>query len=189
VVKTRYRERSLTHHPDKAPTKKREYAEERFKMMKKAFETLTDAKRKIDYDSSLDFDDAVPSVKDYSKNPDKYFALFGAAFKRNARFSELPGVPLLGDMDTPKEVMDEFWDFWFSFKSWREFTHMDTHTPENANDRDEKRWMEKKNAAERKKLKKEEMVRMRKLVDNAQQCDPRIQAAKQAVKDAKKAKA
>jgi DnaJ family protein C protein 2 len=69
-----------------------------------------------------------------------------------------------------------------------QFTHLDEHSLENANDRDEKRWMEKKNATQRKKLKKEEMVRVRKLVDNAHACDPRIQAAKQAVKDAKKAK-
>ena len=44
--------------------------------------------------------------------------------------------------------------------------------------REERRWIEKQNKAVRLKKKKEEMGRIRQLVDNAYSCDPRIQSYK-----------
>lgn len=59
--------------------------------------------------------------------------------------------------------------------------------------RDERRWIEKQNRAARAQRKKEEMNRIRTLVDNAYSCDPRIKKFKEeerAKKEAeKKAKA
>ena len=65
------------------------------------------------------------------------------AFKRQARWSAAPGgadaVPELGDADTPWEKVDKFYDFWFAFKSWREFPHEDEEDVEGAESREEKR--------------------------------------------------
>jgi len=58
--------------------------------------------------------------------------------------------------------------------------------------REERRWIEKQNKAERARRKKEEMSRLRSIVDAAYACDPRIQRFKDDEKqkklDAKKAK-
>ena len=48
-------------------------------------------------------------------------------------------MPDVGDEDTPYNVVDKFYDFWFSFKSWREFPHDDEEDIEQAESREEKR--------------------------------------------------
>lgn len=65
--------------------------------------------------------------------------VFGPAFKRNSRWSLTQPVPDVGDEDTPYNVVDKFYDFWFSFKSWREFPHDDEEDIEQAESREEKR--------------------------------------------------
>ena len=59
-IRKAYRVLSLVCHPDKAKPSRREIAEERFKAMQVGFETLTDPVRRRAYDSTLDFDDAIP---------------------------------------------------------------------------------------------------------------------------------
>merc|ERR1711994_456386 len=73
---------------------------------------------------------------------------------------------------------DKFYDFWFSFKSWRDFSHLDEHKLDDAGSRDEKRWMERQNQKLRAAKKKEETARIRKLVEDAMKKDPRIIAQK-----------
>merc|ERR1712060_430852 len=64
---------------------------------------------------------------------------------------------------------------------------------ESGSDRDERRWIEKNNRVQRAERKKEEMKRIRSLVDNAYNSDPRVirfrEADKQEKADRKKAKA
>lgn len=65
--------------------------------------------------------------------------VFGPAFKRNSRWSLTQPVPDVGDEETPYHVVDKFYDFWFAFKSWREFPHDDEEDIEQAESREEKR--------------------------------------------------
>lgn len=66
--------------------------------------------------------------------------VFGPAFKRNSRWSVTQPVPDPGSEETPYAAVDKFYDFWFSFKSWREFPHDDEEDIEQAESREEKRY-------------------------------------------------
>jgi len=96
-------------------------------------------------------------------------------------------VPKLGDMNSSFEDVDAFYSFWYNFDSWREFSYLDEEEKEKAECRDERRWIEKQNRATRAQRKKEEMNRIRTLVDNAYSCDPRIKKFKEEEKAKKEA--
>merc|ERR1712001_322713 len=97
----------------------------------------------------------------------------------------------MGDMS--REQIEKFYSFWYGFESWREYSYLDEEDKESGSDRDERRWIEKNNKIERAERKKEEMKRIRTLVDNAYNSDPRVirfrEADKQEKADRKKAKA
>ena len=70
--------------------------------------------------------------------------------------------------------MNEFYNFWYEFDSWREYSYLDEEEKEKGENREERRYLDKQNKAARQQRKKEEMARIRQLVDNAYQCDPRV---------------
>lgn len=96
-------------------------------------------------------------------------------------------MPLLGDENSPREHVEKFYDFWYDFQSWREYSYLDEEDKEKGQDRDERRWIDKQNKAMRAKRKKEEMARIRQLVDLAYNNDPRIVKFKKEEKDKKMA--
>ena len=69
-------------------------------------------------------------------------------------------MPLLGGAETPDAAVDDLYDFWFRFKSWREHPDESEHDTESAECREHKRWMERQNAALRSKNKKREDKRL-----------------------------
>jgi len=199
-IKKSYRETALKHHPDKqaslllaeeteaAKQAKKDEIENHFKAIQEAYEVLTDPTRRRIYDSTDEFDDEIPS----DCAPQDFFKVFGPAFMRNGRWSVTQPVPSLGDDNTTLKEVDSFYNFWYTFKSWREFSHEDEFDLEQAESRDHKRWMERQNAKITEKARKEETVRIRALVDNAYRRDPRIlkrkedeKAEKQRKKEAK----
>jgi DnaJ family protein C protein 2 len=95
-------------------------------------------------------------------------------FAREGRFSEKQPAPVLGDENTSKEEVEAFYDFFYNLQSWRSFEWLDKEGAEGADSRDDKRYQEKKNRAQRAQLKKEDNARLRKLVDTALGLDPRI---------------
>lgn len=191
MIKDAYRKVALDKHPDKCGAALKDPAErlkieEHFKHIQEAYEVLSDpAKRRL-YDSTDDFDDSFPESS--GSTPEEFFKLWNPVFLRNSRWSEKKPVPQLGDETTPYEEVVKFYDFWFTFKSWREFPQEDEHDLETAECREHKRWMERENSKMREKAKKEEVRRLRNFVELAEKLDPRIQAQKQAQKDAKEAK-
>lgn len=88
-------------------------------------------------------------------------------------------VPGLGDDKTPINQVNKFYAFWYAMKSWRDFSYLDEYDPEDAESREEKRWMERKNAKERTKHENQEQNRIRNLVDLSYKLDPRIRRVKE----------
>ncbi|CAG0918053.1 unnamed protein product [Notodromas monacha] len=174
-IRKAYRQKVLRHHPDKrmAAGEKVNRDEDYFVCITRAFEILGTQAKRISYDSvDPDFDDDTPSQSPSSKA--KFFEVFGPVFERNARWSTIEPVPGLGDVDSPREVVEAFYTFWYDFESWREFSYLDEEEKEKGQDREERRWIEKQNRVARKSRRKEEIARIRELVDNAYNCDPRI---------------
>jgi len=184
----------IEHHPDKTGKTEKD---PNYLAVQKAFATLTDAKKKRAYDSQVDFDESIPSGKEIiiEENQDpkaaakgvSFYELYRPVFVRNARFSEVKPVPQIGDDNTPLDEVNAFYNFWYNFDSWRDFSHGLEHDTDQASSRYEKRWMEKKNDAVAKKKKKEEYARLTKLVDRAMAADPRLRRVARLEKEAKEA--
>lgn len=115
--------------------------------IQKAYETLIDPPKKRTYDSSLPFDEKYPKMEDL-KTDDEFYTEFNKCFVRNAKFSVHKPVPNLGFATTPIDEVKKFYKFWDNFKTWRTFNQydeFDENDLENAEDRYERRWMEKQN--------------------------------------------
>ncbi|KAI8058287.1 hypothetical protein BDF22DRAFT_652384 [Syncephalis plumigaleata] len=79
-------------------------------------------------------------------------------------------------------------NFYQFFDSWRSFEFLDKEDVESAENRDEKRWLDRQNREERTKLKREDTARVRRLVDQAFKKDPQAKKQEQeAKKNAKEA--
>ncbi|CDJ38346.1 DnaJ domain-containing protein, putative [Eimeria tenella] len=196
-IKKQYRKKVLEYHPDKAKstatspsgetttaTPTSAAAEglpssehEAFLKVQEAYEALSDSNFRKQYDSSLPFDESIPDAAECEDGA-KFYETFGAAFHRNARWSIRRPVPSLGNDSTPMREVERFYDFWFEFQSWRDFGVHDAHDLNDAECREERRWMERENAKIRKKYIKNERARIQKLVETAYSVDPRIQRQK-----------
>ncbi|CAH2041963.1 unnamed protein product, partial [Iphiclides podalirius] len=185
-IKRAYRQKVLKHHPDKRKAQGEEVRsdDDYFTCITKAYETLGTPNKRKSYDSiDPTFDDSIPTTAEVKK--EGFFKAFAKYFETNARWSEKRNAPLLGDDNSSREYVERFYAFWYEFDSWREFSYLDEEEKERGADREERRWIEKQNKAARAKLKKEEMARIRSLVDLAYANDPRIQRFKQEDKDKK----
>ena len=109
--------------------------------------------------------------------------MFGQAFERNARFSVNKPVPEIGDMNSTKEEVYDFYEFWGKFESWRNFKALDEHIVDESESREDRRWMEKQNTGKGAKRKRDEYRRLRMLYENARKIDPRLAAFEKAEKD------
>ncbi|GAB6019384.1 DnaJ (Hsp40), sub C, member 2 [Chamberlinius hualienensis] len=202
LLKKAYRKKVLLHHPDKRKSRGEKVLDadsDYFTCITKAYEILGNPTKRCSYDSvDPEFDDFIPPVNSHSK--ENFFEVFPDVFRRNARWSTKSAVPELGVKDSSFEEVNKFYNFWYNFDSWREFSYLDEEEKERGENREERRWIEKQNKAARLKRKKEEMVRIRQLVDNGYACDPRVQrfkeeerlrkvAQKQAKQEALRAKA
>jgi len=147
---------------------------------------------------------------------DDFYDTFGPVFQRNLRFdarlrpdlatkkasftkstgkgssSHKPKAPpTLGTDDTPIEQVNEFYDYWVRFESWRDFSAQAAdelqveNELENAESRFEKRWIQKEIDKRAKQLKKQEMQRIHTLVERAMEADPRLRRERQAAAERK----
>uniref|UniRef100_A0A2M4BF56 Putative ribosome-associated chaperone zuotin translation n=2 Tax=Anopheles marajoara TaxID=58244 RepID=A0A2M4BF56_9DIPT len=185
-IKRAYRKIVLKHHPDKRKALGEEVKQDDdyFHCITMAYETLGSLKNRRAFDSiDPEFDDSLPSQSEIDKD---FYGALRDVFRRNARWNESKrAAPLLGDDNTPREQVEDFYDFWYNFQSWREFSYLDEEDKDKGQDREERRWIEKQNKAIRLKRKKEESARIRALVDLAYNSDPRVVRFKREEKERK----
>ncbi|XP_003746779.1 dnaJ homolog subfamily C member 2 [Galendromus occidentalis] len=183
-IKAAFRRKVLKHHPDKRSSKGEKIENvdgDYFSCITRAYELLSNPKQRRAFDSvDPSFDDSVPPVSEKSRA--NFFKVFAPVFERNATWSVKAHVPSLGTMDSSQAEVEKFYNFWYNFESWREYSYLDETEKEKGENRYERRYIEKENRLQRQKLKKEEMKRLRQLVDNAQECDPRIKKFKEEAK-------
>lgn len=186
-IKKAYRRKVLLHHPDKRRTageQVRDLDHDYFSCITRAYEILGNPVRRRSYDSvDPEFDDDIPSNCVESRN--NFFATFQPVFEANSRWSTKRNMPPLGDENSSRDEVDRFYHFWYSFDSWREYSYLDEEEKEKGENREERRWIEKQNRAARQKRKREEMQRIRQLVDTAYACDPRVQRFKEEERERK----
>lgn len=151
-----------------------------------AWEIMSDPKKRRQWDS------CDPKISYEIPKPNAsgdFFQIYTSVFKREARFSKkVVFAPALGDMESTREQVEEFYAYWFAFESWRSFECMDEEDSEKSDGRHEKRWIERKNKSQRQTLKKEDNVRMAKFVEQAFSLDPRIRKFRDDEKKAKETK-
>ncbi|KAK7449227.1 Zuotin [Stygiomarasmius scandens] len=205
-IKIAHRKKVLKHHPDKKVTTTTPQSTSSllqglnlntnddafFKCIQKAHEVLTNPEKRRQYDSVdhelMEQQEDTPTAATFKSKKIDFFEAFGPVYEREARFSRKQPVPMLGDVDASKEHVEGFYDFWYNFDSWRSFEWLDKEVNEGSDNRDDKRYTEKKNKAERARRKKEDTARLRQIVDLTLGLDPRIKRIKQQEKEAREAK-
>ncbi|KAF4658782.1 DnaJ (Hsp40), sub C, member 2 [Perkinsus olseni] len=171
-IKKSYRRLVLEHHPDKKKGSAEEEEEKLiFLRIQEAFEVLSDERRRKQYDSSLPFDETIPTELEEGED---FYEVFGPVFDSNARWSNRRPVPRLGDDSTDLNKVKRFYHFWMNFDSWRDFSQHDEYDVADASCREERRWVERQNQRIRRKYETAEASRVRKLVESAMQLDPRL---------------
>ncbi|KAI9040173.1 putative ribosome associated DnaJ chaperone Zuotin [Aspergillus affinis] len=181
-IKRAHRKKVLRHHPDKkAAMGQSDENDQFFKCIQKATEVLSDPVRRRQFDS---VDEAAevdaPTKKEASKG--NFFKLWRRCLEAESRFSKIQPVPMLGDDNSTFEEVDNFYNFWYNFDSWRTFEYLDEDVPDDGESRDQKRHVEKKNANARRKRKTEDTARLRHLVDDLAAQDERIKKFRKAAR-------
>ncbi|KAK7418058.1 Zuotin [Neonectria punicea] len=177
-IKKAHRKKVLKHHPDKKAAQGRVDDDQFFKCIQKATDVLLDPTKRRQYDSVDEEADVEPPTKKQVQKGD-YYKLWSKVFKAEGRFSKNHPVPSFGGADASKEQVEEFYNFWYNFDSWRSFEYLDEDVPDDNENRDQKRHMERKNTNSRKKKKAEDNSRLRKLLDDASAGDERIKRFRQ----------
>ncbi|EAW13428.1 putative ribosome associated DnaJ chaperone Zuotin [Aspergillus clavatus NRRL 1] len=178
-IKRAHRKKVLRHHPDKkAALGDRDENDNFFKCIQKANELLTDPVKRRQFDSVDEAADVdPPSKKDLTKRG--FYKSWGPVFVAEGRFSKTQPVPKLGDENSTQEEVEAFYNFFYNFDSWRTFEYLDEDVPDDNENRDQKRHVEKKNANARRKRKTEDTARLRHLVDDCLAQDERIKKFRQ----------
>ncbi len=177
-IKRAHRKKVLRHHPDKKAAAGSTEDDSFFKCIQKATEILLDPVKRRQFDSVDEHADVEPPTKKQLKEG-KYYKLWSNVFKSEGRFSRVQPVPKFGDENSSKDDVDAFYNFFYNFDSWRSFEYQDEDVPDDNENRDQKRHMERKNNNARKKKKTEDSARLRKLVDDAMAGDERIKRFRQ----------
>ncbi|KAL4965302.1 putative ribosome associated DnaJ chaperone Zuotin [Aspergillus stella-maris] len=187
-IKRAHRKKVLRHHPDKkAALGDRDENDSFFKCIQKATEVLSDPVKRRQFDSVDEAAEVEPPTKKQSQKGN-FFKLWAPVFESEGRFSKIQPVPQLGNEDSTFDEVNNFYNFWYNFDSWRTFEYLDEDVPDDNENRDQKRHVEKKNANARRKRKTEDTARLRHLVDDCAALDERIKNFRKAARAGKDAK-
>lgn len=153
-----------------------------------AMEILSDPVKRRQFDSVDEHADREPPSKKDIRKPKEFYKLWAPVMASEGRFSRKESVPQLGNEKSSKEEVEEFYNFFYNFDSWRSFEYQDEDVPDDNENRDQKRYVERKNKAARAKKKSEDIARLRKLVDDCLAMDPRIKVFREQEKAQRNAK-
>ena len=181
-IRRAYRKQILKHHPDKKSAFGGLDQDDFFKIIHKAFEVMTNPTKRAQFDS---VDELAIVAPPSLKSQYDFYEAWGPVFESQAHFSKTQPVPQLGDPNSTKEEVDAFYRFWGRFESWKSFEFKDEDVPDDSANRDHKRYIERKNISNRKKLKQEDNKLLNGMVTRAQKEDPRLKAWKEASKTEK----
>ncbi|KAJ1792811.1 Zuotin [Coemansia sp. RSA 1807] len=184
IIKS-HRKKVLRHHPDKKAAQGHLNDDRFFKCIQKAFDILTDDEKRRQWDS---VDPEVSTDIPTGKEKGDFFAVYAPVFERESRFSKVTPVPVLGDAEAARDDVEAFYEFWYSFDSWRTFEYLDKEDVGGGGNRDDKRYIDTKNRKERANRKKEDGQRVRTFVDNALKADPRMARFKEEDKQKRNAR-
>ena len=184
-IRRAHRKQVLKHHPDKKSASGGLEQDGFFKIIQKAFETMLDPTQRRQFDSVDENADVLPPP---AKSQYDFYEAWGPVFEAESRFLKKGPMPPLGNADSTKEEVDNFYSAWGKFDSWKTFEFKDEDVPDDTANRDHKRYIERKNISNRKKLKQEDNKRIIDLVERAYSEDPRIKAFKEAIKKEKERK-
>ncbi|GAA6021062.1 hypothetical protein JCM10207_003905 [Rhodosporidiobolus poonsookiae] len=190
-IKKAHRRKVLRHHPDKKASGGGSANDDSFfKCIAKAMEVLSHPERRRQFDSvDPTIPNDEPSDLQRQTTDANFFEVWTPVFEREGRFSPVQPAPALGGPDAERKDVESLYNFYYGMESWRSFEYEDKDAPEGADSRDEKRYQEKKNKAERARKKKEDNTRLRTVIDTAFALDPRIKSYKaedKAKRDAKR---
>ncbi|SBS90746.1 DNA-binding chaperone, putative [Plasmodium malariae] len=152
-----------------------------FLKIQDSYTILSDKILRKQYDSSVPFDEYIPTLIELEE-ASNFYEFLRPVFKRNAKWSAKKPVPDIGDENTHIESVKYFYDFWYNFVNWRDFSYQNEYDYEEAECREERRWMERENKKIQKKASRAENLRIIKLVDLAYNNDPRIIAENKRIK-------
>ncbi|KAH7139228.1 DnaJ domain-containing protein [Dendryphion nanum] len=178
-IKRAHRKKVLKHHPDKKAAAGSTEDDQFFKCIQKATEVLLDPVKRRQFDSVDEGAEVEPPSKKETQKGN-FYKLWGKVFEAEGRFSTKKPVPKLGNENSSKEDVENFYNFWYNFDSWRTFEYLDEDVPDDNENRDQKRHVERKNQNARRKKKTEDTTRLRRLVDDALALDERIKKFRQA---------
>jgi len=182
-LKKRHRKLMLENHPDKNPHIDAGVNNNIMTSLDKTYAVLSDPVKRWSYDCcDPTFDNDVPPKNEHSKQ--NFFDEFGPVFERNERWAKRSVVPYIGDENTSAEKVNEFYQFWGSFPSKREFSYLDKECLDDATGYT-RREMKKTNNKSQAIHKNKEKARICLLVDNAIACDPRVAKFKAEEKERK----
>lgn len=168
-----YKKQIKRYHPDRhgAP-------QEALFAIQNAYKTLKDPNQRIKFDSYF-FDESIPEDRKYKL--DEFLEIFGECFERNAKFSINKPVPKIGNKDSTREEISNFYRFWQNFSSWRVFNFLfETDVTMTGYERREE---EKRIKNQLDKFKIADNKRIIKLVEIALKRDPRINETKESTVD------
>lgn len=175
-IRRAHRKKVLKHHPDKKAAASHgdsEGDDSFFKCIQKATEILLDPVKRRQYDSVDEGADVDPPSPEDAEEIG-FLKAWRPVFKSEGRFSRVQPVPELGNDKSTKEEVETFYNFWYNFDSWRSFEYQDEDVPDDNENRDQKRHVERKNNNARKKKKTKDTTRLRALVDECLRGDKRI---------------
>eukprot|EP00923_Selenidium_pygospionis_P033046 GHVN01058073.1.p1 GENE.GHVN01058073.1~~GHVN01058073.1.p1 ORF type:complete len:738 (+),score=132.51 GHVN01058073.1:4155-6368(+) len=211
-IRKAYRKLALIHHPDKFKTPEEGDAaaeaelklkQREFLKLQEAYEVLTDEGTRRQYESALPFDDDIPSLSELGLTKDvdpekeidvndgaakQFYEVLHETFTLNSKWSINRPVPDIGDGSYTEAQVQRFYDFWFSFESWRDFSKDHEYDMADAECREERRYMERQNAKASSKATQAEHQRILKLVELAHDNDPRLRKIQQKQERERKAK-